>query len=412
MTTQQLRSIRGVHDGLPHDVAAWQRVEQAARRVFARYAVGEVRLPILEPTELFVRSIGEETDIVTKEMYRFVDTGGDDLCLRPEGTAGAVRAYLQAGLTRAGAQRWFYVGPMFRRERPQKGRLRQFQQIGVELFGAAGPIEDIELLAMANDLLAELAIADVTLEINSLGCPECRPAFRDKLIAFLRQREAQLCDTCRVRIERNPMRVLDCKIESCKAALLDAPEMVSHLCGGCDDHFTALRSGLDALAIPYRVDARIVRGLDYYNRTAFEFVTESLGSQGTVLAGGRYDSLIESLGGPATPAVGFALGMERLAMMLGETAAARPDVALVAMGGSVQGEALRTAARLRAAGLCVVHCGEGSPKALFKRAERENPRFTAVLGEDELAKGVVSLRAEGGEKRELTVEAAIAAIRA
>jgi len=392
MSAKKLQSIRGIHDGLPGDVALWQYVEQAARKVFARYAFSEVRLPVLEPTELFVRSVGEDTDIVSKEMYAFTDQGGDNICLRPEGTAGAVRAWLQGGLTRAGAQRWFYIGPMFRRERPQKGRLRQFQQIGVEMFSAAGPVEDVEVLAMAHAFLTELAIPELTLEINSLGCDACRPGYREKLVAYLQAHADKLCATCNDRIVRNPMRVLDCKVESCQAELGDAPEMVDHLCEACEGHFSGVKGGLDALAIPYRVNPRIVRGLDYYNRTAFEIVTDKLGAQGTVLAGGRYDGLVEELGGPATTAIGFAAGMERLAMLIDGVASDKPDVAIVALGDAVSSYALIQANALRATGLSVVHCGGGGAKRQFKMADREGVRFVAVIGEDEMQAGTVMVK--------------------
>jgi len=404
----KLQSIRGIHDGLPAETAKWRRVENAAQTIFSRYAFAEVRLPVLEPTELFVRSIGEATDIVSKEMYAFVDQGGDHICLRPEGTAGAVRAYLQAGLTRAGMQRWFYMGPMFRRERPQKGRLRQFQQIGVEMFGVSGPAEDVEMLAMARDFLAKLGLEKVRMEINSLGCTACRPAYRDRLISYLNERADKLCETCNERIEKNPMRVLDCKVASCQAVLVDAPEMVAHLCGDCDDHFNGVKSGLDALDVAYKVNARIVRGLDYYNRTAFEIITDQLGAQGTVIAGGRYDGLVEELGGPATPAIGFAMGLERLAMLLPELPEPGPDVAVVALGDSVQGYALQIASTLRAAGLSAVHCGGGSAKRQFKAADREGARFVAVIGEDEMKQGVVSLKhMQSGEQQSLRPDAAI-----
>ncbi|MBF0281024.1 MAG: histidine--tRNA ligase [Zetaproteobacteria bacterium] len=407
----QLKSIRGVHDGLPQDVRQWQQVEQRARAIFKRYAFEEVRLPILEPTELFVRSIGEATDIVSKEMYHFVDQGGDDLCLRPEGTAGAVRAFLQAGLTRAGAQRWFYAGPMFRRERPQKGRLRQFQQIGVEWFGGEGPSEDIELLAMAAAFLEDLGISQVRMEINSLGCQQCRPLYRDLLVKFLTTQHANLCETCCERMDKNPLRVLDCKIASCQNALTDAPEMVAHLCEGCDQHFTGLKSGLDALKVPYRVNPRIVRGLDYYNRTAFEAVTDQLGSQGTVLAGGRYDGLVAELGGEATPAIGFAMGVERLAMLLPEAESASVDVAVITMGDALLNHSLNLAQQLRHADLCVVHCGLGNSKKQFKRANREQARFVVVIGESEAAQGLISLKNMAtGEQQQITLEAALQVI--
>ena len=402
MAGTKLQSIRGIHDGLPAQVRAWQRVEAAARKVFGTYAFSEVRLPILEPTELFVRSIGEATDIVSKEMYAFSDQGGDHICLRPEGTAGAVRAYLQGGLTRSGSQRWYYIGPMFRRERPQKGRLRQFQQIGVEMFGAAGPLEDAEILAMAHRFLSELGIAGLQLEINSLGCSACRPAYRDALVAYLNQRADKLCETCNERIDKNPMRVLDCKVASCQAELSDAPEMVNHLCDACESHFAGLQDGLKALHVPYRINARIVRGLDYYNRTAFEIVTDQLGAQGTVLAGGRYDGLVEELCGPATAAIGFAAGIERLAMLLAEQETTALDVAVVALGEQVISYSLQQAALLREHGFSVVHCGGGSAKRQFKAADRESTRFVAVIGEDEMKAGVVTLKTIAtGEQQQL-----------
>lgn len=404
---KSLKSIRGIHDGLPDDVRRWRRIESVARDVFSRYAFAEVRLPVLEPTELFVRSIGEATDIVSKEMYAFTDQGGDHICLRPEGTAGAVRAYLQAGLTRAGIQRWYYIGPMFRRERPQKGRLRQFQQIGVELFGAAGPLADVEILAMAEAMLREIGLEGVELQINSLGCADCRPGYRETLVAFLREREAHLCETCRERIGKNPMRVLDCKIESCQAQLEDAPEMIGHLCDPCRQHFSGLRQGLDALAVEYRVNPRIVRGLDYYNRTAFEFVSSRLGAQGTVLAGGRYDGLVAELGGPSTPAIGFAAGLERLAMLLDDGEEQTPDVAIVALGEEVQAYSMQVAEGLRRHGLSVVHCGGGGAKRQFRQADREKARFVAVIGEDELRDSGLSLKdMQSGEQQACSLDEA------
>ncbi len=413
MVTKSLQSIRGIHDGLPDDVRRWQRIEDVARATLTRYAFSEVRLPVLEPTELFVRSIGEETDIVSKEMYAFTDQGGDHICLRPEGTAGAVRAYLQGGLTRSGIQRWFYMGPMFRRERPQKGRLRQFQQIGVEMFGAAGPVEDVEMLAMAHAFLEGLGIPDLQLQVNSLGCSVCRPAYRDQLVAYLQERADTLCETCNERIDKNPMRVLDCKVTSCQAKLGDAPEMLDHLCDGCSAHFSDLRQGLDALEIPYIVNPRIVRGLDYYNRTAFEIVTDKLGAQGTVLAGGRYDGLVSELSGPATPAIGFAAGIERLAMLLDDVALERPDLAIVAIGDEVLSYSLKQAADLRQAGLCVVHCGGGGARRQFKMADRGYVRFVAVIGEDEMQAGKVTLKdMASGEQKLVKAGAVVAEVQA
>ncbi len=411
MAKQTLQSIRGIHDGLPAQVRSWLHIEEVAREVFASFAFSEVRLPILEPTELFVRSVGEKTDIVSKEMYAFEDQGGDHICLRPEGTAGAVRAYLQAGLTRAGAQRWFYMGPMFRRERPQKGRLRQFQQIGAEFFGVSGPVQDVEILAMAQRFLDELGIQQTRLEINSLGCSECRPSYREALVSFLEAKEEALCDTCRERMRSNPMRVLDCKVTSCQKALVDAPEMVNHLCQACDTHFTGLKDGLIALDIPFTINPRIVRGLDYYNRTAFEFITDQLGAQGTVLAGGRYDGLVESLGGPATPAIGFAAGLERLEMLLPQAEASAPDIAVVVLGDAVSAYALQQVARLREAGLSVMHCGGGSAKKQFRMADREGAKFVVTIGEDEMKENKLMLKnLSTGEQSKLSLVEVVAAV--
>jgi len=409
--SKKLQSIRGIHDGLPAEVAKWRKIEDVARDVFGTHAVSEVRLPVLEPTELFVRSVGEETDIVSKEMYAFEDQGGDNICLRPEGTAGAVRAYLQAGLTRAGAQRWFYMGPMFRRERPQKGRLRQFQQIGVEWFGVNGPVADADMLSMAQLFLDALGIEKVRLEINSLGCAACRPAYRDTLIAYLKDRAEPLCATCNDRIEKNPMRVLDCKNELCQAQLTDAPEMVAHVCGDCETHFSGLKAGLDALHVRYDVNPRIVRGLDYYNRTAFEFVTDQLGAQGTVLAGGRYDGLVESLGGPATTAVGFAAGMERLAMLMPDIEASIVDVVVVVLGDEALPYSLQIANQLRAKGIVVIHAGGGAAKRQFKLADRESARFVAVVGDDEVAQDVLTLKnLATGEQKTCVMKDALSAL--
>jgi len=409
--TDSLRSIRGIHDGLPEEVARWRQIEQTARTIFARHAVHEVRLPILEPTELFVRSIGSATDIVSKEMYAFVDQGDDHICLRPEGTAGAVRAYLQAGLTRAGMQRWYYCGPMFRRERPQKGRLRQFQQIGVEWFATAGPASDIEILAMAHTFLHELGLDGLRLELNSLGCGQCRPAYRARLVDYLREHAAALCPTCHERTDKNPMRVLDCKEPGCQQRLRDAPEITDHLCDDCAAHFRQVRAGLDALDIAYHVNPRIVRGLDYYNRTAFEFVSDRLGAQGTVLAGGRYDGLVRELGGPDTPAIGFAAGLERLAMLVEPGQLARADVAVVALGEATLSWSIKQAEYLRAHGFAVVHCGGGGAKRQFKMADREGAHYALIIGEDEMRQGQVSLRdMRTGAQQTLAIEDVPAAL--
>jgi histidyl-tRNA synthetase len=301
---------------------------------------------------------------------------------------------------------------MFRRERPQKGRLRQFQQIGAEFFGAKGPTEDVEVLAMAQQFLDTLGIEATRLEINSLGCNACRPAYRDVLMTYLAEHQDALCETCHERMHSNPMRVLDCKVKTCQAALIDAPEMIHHLCDDCDTHFSGLQAGLDALSISYTINPRIVRGLDYYNRTAFEFVTDQLGAQGTVLAGGRYDGLVESLAGPATPAIGFAAGMERLEMLLPDAVKPTPDVAIVVLGDAAQMYALQQADMLRKAGLSVIHCGGGSAKRQFKMADREGARFVATIGDDEMNESKLMLKnLATGEQNKIDLAAVIQTVK-
>jgi len=410
----QIQRVRGMPDWLGSDAAQLRTIEQAAIEVARIYGYAEVRLPVIEPVELFVRSVGEETDIVGKEMYRFVDRGGEEVCLRPEGTAGAVRAYLEAGMHRAGVQRWFYLGPMFRRERPQKGRLRQFHQFGCECFGLASASADAELLALARRFLARLGLDQrCRLHLNSLGCRQCRPIYREKLVAFLQAHRAQLCADCQRRIERNPLRVLDCKNESCQAVLADAPATIDFLCNDCAAHFGSLRAALDAMGIEYQIDPRIVRGLDYYTRTAFEFVATGLGAQATVLAGGRYDDLVSDLGGPATPAVGFAAGIERLALLLEEEPSLRPDAAIVAVGDAMLEASLALAERLRNAGLCVVHAGGGSVKRQMKQADRLAARFAVIVGEEEWQQGTVMLREmQSGKQQPVSQEELVAHIRA
>jgi len=318
-----------------------------------------------------------------------------------------VRAYLQAGLARSHPQRWYYMGPMFRRERPQKGRLRQFQQIGVEWMGVEGPLQDAETLAMAWDLITTLDTRDVRLEINSLGCGICRPKYRKALLSYLEERASRLCETCRERMRTNPLRVLDCKLESCQQALAEVPETHQHLCADCHRHFDTLQGYLKELAVPYVLNGRIVRGLDYYTRTAFEIVTGKLGAQGTVIAGGRYDGLVADLGGPETPAIGFALGLERLAMLLPDTQPPKPDIAVVALGDSVAAHALQVAADLRQAGCSVIHC-DGGVKRQFKTADREGVRFAAVIGEDEVRDNVITLKNMlDGRQQALTLNAVI-----
>ncbi|MGB8931274.1 MAG: histidine--tRNA ligase, partial [Anaeromyxobacteraceae bacterium] len=311
----KINGVKGMNDVLPGDVSRWQEMEGTAREVFALYGYREVRTPVVEHHALFARGVGEATDIVNKEMYVFEDKGEDLLCLRPEGTAGTVRAFIEHGAHVEGPQKWFYMGPMFRRERPQKGRYRQFHQIGCEAFGVAEPAIDAEQIALLDDYFARLGVK-AQLKLNTVGDASCRPAYLAELKGWLEGRKKELCADCNERIERNPLRVLDCKVPTCQPILEQAPRLLERLCDGCAAHFGAVKGALDALGVEYAIDSRLVRGLDYYVRTAFEFTSDALGSQSAVAGGGRYDRLVETLGGQATPGIGFALGEERLALIL------------------------------------------------------------------------------------------------
>lgn len=407
--SKTIQSIRGMHDILPEQTPAWQYLESTVRDLLAGYGYQEIRMPVVEMTELFARSIGEVTDIVEKEMYTFEDRNGDSLTLRPEGTASCVRAGIQHGLLHNQQQRLWYMGPMFRHERPQKGRYRQFHQIGVETFGIEGPDIDAELIILTARLWRRLGIDDVRLEINSLGSLEARVAYRERLVAYLRGHEAVLDEDSRRRLETNPLRVLDSKNPAMKAVIAGAPQLLDHLDAESLAHFEGLKARLDAAGIAYRVNPCLVRGLDYYSRTVFEWITESLGAQGTICAGGRYDGLVEQLGGRATAAAGFAMGLERLLALLEEQGrlpkAPGPHVYLVTFGERAEHEGLLLAERLRTAlpGLRLVqNCGGGSFKAQMKRADRSNAELALILGEDEVAAGEVGvkfLREEGDQRR-------------
>ena len=398
-------SVRGMKDILPPESARWAALEAAYRDYATRFGFSEVRTPVLERTELFARSVGESTDIVEKEMYTFVDRSGDSLTLRPEGTAPVVRALLEH---RAAAGEWpvrfFYAGPMFRHERPQKGRLRQFHQFGAELFGTDSPYADAEAIAFVHGFLAAAGLRGVSLEINSLGDPACRPGYLKELSAFLDAREALLCDDCRRRRGANPLRVLDCKSEGCKAATADAPSILDSLCGDCRVHFEAVEAALRAAGIPFARNPRMVRGLDYYRRTTFEFVIPGMGAQNTVAAGGRYDGLAEMIGGKErVPAIGFAIGVERLLMLLGEGGAPPPaaDVFLVASSARFVPEAFRWKMALVRGGVRADMDYEGrSVKSQFRRAGRTGARFVVVFGEAEDARGAVVVRDMAEAKQE------------
>jgi histidyl-tRNA synthetase len=385
-----------MNDVLPAGVGRWHEMEAVAREVFALYGYREVRTPAVERAELFARGVGEATDIVNKEMYVFEDKGEELLALRPEGTAGTVRAFIEHGAYVEGPQKWFYVGPMFRRERPQKGRYRQFHQIGCEAFGIAEPFIDAEQIALLDDYFARLGVR-ARLKLNTVGDRECRPPYLVDLKAYLSRRRGELCADCNDRIERNPLRVLDCKVEPCQPVLDGAPRLLDRLCEGCRTHFDQVKAALDALGVAYDLEPRLVRGLDYYVRTAYEFTSDAIGSQSAVAGGGRYDGLVETLGGPPTPGIGFALGQERLAMILEQSGRAaperRPQAFFVTADAEGALEALRRGAELRRAGIaCDLDPRGGKLKAQFKQAERVGARYAVVLGANEVRSGQAKLK--------------------
>lgn len=398
----KIQAIRGMNDILPEQTPVWQYVESTVRQVLGQYGYQEIRMPVVEQTELFKRSIGEVTDIVEKEMYTFDDRNGDSLTLRPEGTAGCVRAAEEHGLLFNQSRRLWYTGPMFRHERPQKGRYRQFHQIGVECFGMDGPDIDAELLILTARLWQALGLAGHTrLEINSIGTSEARKVYRQALVDYLDQYRDQLDDDSKRRLTTNPLRILDSKDPGTRKILEGAPSLDDYLDDESRAHFEQLKGLLDAADVKYSVNPALVRGLDYYGKTVFEWITDSLGAQGTVCAGGRYDGLVEQLGGKPTKAVGFAMGLERLILLL-ETLELVPDyvnnhadVYVTAMGDKVIAPAMAIAEELRSAlpgSVVVTHCGGGSFKSQMKKADRSGARYAVILGENELASGNVGLK--------------------
>lgn len=401
----KLQPVRGTHDLIGDEARAQLAIVAAARDVADRYGYGPMSTPIFEFTDVFQRTLGDTSDIVTKEMYTFEDKGGDSLTLRPEGTAGIARAVISGGLRNALPLKCFYNGPMFRHERPQKGRLRQFHQIGVELVGVAEPSGDVEVIALGADILDALGIlSETTLELNTLGDSESRVAYRDALVDYFTGHADKLSDDSRERLQRNPLRILDSKNEGDRAVINDAPVFDDYLSDDAQAFFDAVCSGLDTIGITYTLNPRLVRGLDYYSHTAFEFTTQALGAQGTVLAGGRYDGLIETMGGPATPGVGWAAGVERLAMMLGEPVQPTRAIALVGMGEGGERETVRLARELRRAGLTIELLYKGGVKRGLKRADRINAAAAVLIGDDELAKGTVTVRdLDSGEQTDVAI---------
>jgi histidyl-tRNA synthetase len=402
--SKTIEPLRGVHDILPAQSAPWQFLETTTREVFAAYGYEEFRVPIIEQTQLFKRSIGDFTDIVEKEMFSFVDQGEDHITLRPEATAGIARAVISNGLLRENRLRVWCMGPMFRRERPQAGRYRQFHQIDAEAFGFAGPDIDAEIILLSARLLRRLGLTDVKLKLNSLGTPESRATYREKLIDYFTAYEPGLDADSRRRLHGNPLRILDSKNPDTQCIVAGAPLLSESLDAESAAHFAALCAHLDGAGVAYDVEPRLVRGLDYYTRTVFEWTTDSLGAQGTVCAGGRYDGLIAQLGGAAMPGIGWAMGQERIVMLLekqgGVPPPERPQAYLVAVGERTLSLALQVAERLRDAWPALrlqFNLGGGNFKAQFKRADKSGARFALVLGDDEAARGVVAIKDLRGE---------------
>lgn len=390
----------GTKDILPSERPAWDYICNIIHDTFKAYGFGEIRTPVFEATELFSRGVGDTTDVVEKQMYTFEDKGGRSLTLRPEGTAGVVRSYIENGMASLPQPvKIFYDMPIYRYEKKQKGRYREFTQCGVELFGAAGANADVEVIAMVNTILTRLGISDIQLVINSIGCPNCRPQYNDMLKGYFSDNEDKLCDTCKGRLQRNPLRILDCKSPDCNSLAGNCPKITDHLCPECAEHFEQVKAGLDALGIKYVVDPYVVRGLDYYSKTVFEFISTGIGSQGAVCAGGRYDGLVEILGGAHTPAVGFAMGIERMLLhmescgLLDNLSAPKPRLYIAAMGQQAVMEAERIAYSLRSKGVYVeTDIMNRSFKAQFKYADKIGAEYTIALGDNELASGVVNLK--------------------
>ena len=390
---------KGTKDVLPSEAYKWHFVENNARRIAALYGLREIRTPVFEHTELFLRGVGDTTDIVNKEMYTFLDKGDRSITLKPEGTAGVVRSFIENGLASGVLPlKMYYITPVFRYERPQAGRLREHHQFGVEIFGGKGAETDAEVILLARDYIAALGAEGVELNLNSIGCKHCRPKFNEALKEYLRPHLSEMCDTCRARFDKNPLRILDCKEEACSAINEGAPKTVDFLCDECREHFEKLKSILDACGVKYRLNPKLVRGLDYYSKTVFEFVSTNIGSQGTVLGGGRYDTLIENLGGPSVPAVGFGSGIERMLLLLentGKTIPAEAPVGAYVAGLDEEGRkaAFALADALRRAGVSAeIDHAARSVKAQFKYAGKIGARFVVVIGSNELESGEYTVK--------------------
>ena len=395
---------RGTKDILPDEAYRWQFIEDRVRKIFHSFNFREIRTPVFEETDIFARGIGQTTDIVQKEMYTFTDRGGKSYTLRPEMTASVVRAYIQHHFSGVQPlQKWYYIAPMFRQERPQAGRLRQFHQFGAEIFGSPEPIADVEIIQLIMEIFSQFGIQQLALKLNSVGCPKCRVSYKESLREKLRPVFSQLCRDCQIRYDTNPLRILDCKREHCRNLTEEVPGIEAYLCEDCKLHFAAVKKSLAALSIPFDLDKRLVRGLDYYTRTAFEVVSSELGSQDALAGGGRYDLLVEELGGPPTPGVGFAAGMERLLIVLqglhlplGEMS--KPEVYFIGLGNEASTWVMEQALKLRRLGVvCEFDFLNRSLKAQMREANRREARLAIIIGKDELQKEVVTLKdmAEG-----------------
>jgi len=392
-----IQLIRGFKDILPGEVELWQQVENTARFLLEDFGFKEIRIPIMEHTELFARSIGEDTDIVEKEMYTFPDRKGDLITLRPEATASVCRSYIQHKMYASDPVRKFYtIGPMFRRERPQKGRYRQFYQINAEIFGVASPLVDVELIFILVTLFSKLSVSDVNAHINSLGCPECRPMFKTALSDFLTSVNEHLCSDCVRRKDRNPLRVLDCKVPSCRQAMTNAPSILDYLCSACDQHFETVKTALMTLNVPFVIDKGLVRGLDYYTRTTFEIQTSALGAQNAIAGGGRYDGLIKALGGPDIPATGFAIGLDRLTEIAGANSAdlvQTPDIFIAALGEESRSLAFEWTCAFCLEGVkAEMEFDDKSLKSQMKQANRLGAKHVLIVGDNEIKEGKVIFR--------------------
>lgn len=406
------KAIKGTKDVLPSEVYKNQYIEATCFTVAENFGYKEMRTPVFEHTELFQRGVGDTTDVVQKEMYTFDDKGGRSITLRPEGTAGAARSFLENGLSNeALPQKICYLTSCYRYEKPQAGRLREFHQFGIECFGATSPLADAEMIALAKQIFDELGVKDLHLEINSIGCPTCRAEYHKALKEYFASRVDELCDTCRDRLDRNPMRILDCKSPVCSEIAKDAPVVLDYLCDECKEHFEKTKSYLDAMNIEYIVNPQIVRGLDYYTKTVFEFVADSIGAQGTVCGGGRYDGLIEELGGQHTPSLGFAMGLERLQLVMEAQGCefpepSRPDLFIVAMGDKATLKAVEIAKDMRDEGYSVVYDLNGrSLRAQMKYADKINAKYNVVIGDNEVdTKSAVLKDMATGEQSDISLE--------